>query len=333
MLWCCPACHGNLQDETSHFACSACAKNFPIVCGVPDLRIQAAAWVDFENDRYRATIIENIVERCSVEDAIYDIFRNSRRFSHDKASFRVMQVYASMEMYSEQLDDWLLPALKAGPVLDLGCGPGLLSVAAAKRGKSIAGLDVSIEWLVVAKHLIGEHGDAPQLAAGLAEALPVKTDTLRTLVSLDVIEHVGDQQGYVNEIKRVLAPGGNFAISTPNRFSLSPEPHVGVWGVGFLPVPLQAPWVKFAGGVKYEFTRLLSVNETKSLFRKADLPKIKIEFPLISKKEIAIFSGAKARLARLYNRIIQKKLFQQLAPYVGAYYRVSGMNEPPKTAK
>ena len=327
MIWNCPSCHGDLQRNAANLHCAGCAATYPLVCGVPDLRLLAPTWIDFEKDRRRAEIVNEISEQKGVEHAIYDVFRNSRHFSHDKSLFRVKQVYAGMEKYNKQIDGWLRPAMNSSPILDLGCGPGLLSIAAARRGMNVAGLDVSIEWLVVAKHLISANGGAPELAAGLAQALPIKSGSLGGFVSLDVIEHVGDQQGYVNEIRRVLAPDGCLAISTPNRFSLSPEPHVGVWGVGFLPVSLQAPWVKIAGGVNYEFTRLLSVNEAKRLFNSAGIFQIKFDFPPISDEEIEIFSGVKALLARLYNRIVRNDLLKKMAPFFGAYYRVTGKNE------
>jgi len=38
----CPACHGDLQAEDSHLVCSACARSYPIVDGIPALVIERA---------------------------------------------------------------------------------------------------------------------------------------------------------------------------------------------------------------------------------------------------------------------------------------------------
>jgi len=73
-------------------------------------------------------------------------------------------------------------------------------------------------------------GGDPLLAAAHAEALPLADGAVSGVISLDVIEHVAEPRRYLREIERVLAPGGNTALSTPNRFSLAAEPHVFVWG-------------------------------------------------------------------------------------------------------
>src|SRR5699024_11244563 len=42
------------------------------------------------------------------------------------------------------------------------------------------------------------------------------------VVNLQVIEHLWDQDGFLRECHRVLAPGGALVISTPNRITFSP---------------------------------------------------------------------------------------------------------------
>ncbi|MGB8846130.1 MAG: Trm112 family protein [Terracidiphilus sp.] len=38
----CPACHGDLRVEDSHLVCSACARRYPIVDGIPALIVERA---------------------------------------------------------------------------------------------------------------------------------------------------------------------------------------------------------------------------------------------------------------------------------------------------
>lgn len=323
-MWNCPSCHGSLEKHPQSLECEDCKRQFPIICEIPDLRLEKASWIDFEHDRERAVTIDEIANKEGSDAAIYDVFRSSRKFTEEKSRYRVKQVKAGIEKCTLQVDGWLASTLDAGKTLDLGCGPGQLSVAGAKRGIPIAALDVSLEWLVIAKHLVREAGGDPELAAGLAEALPLGSDTLGGLVSLDVIEHVGDQLEFIQEIQRVVRPDGRFVLAAPNRFSLSPEPHVGVWGVGYLPVSLQAKWVKLVSGSTYEFTRLLSVRELKGLAKKGGVENIDIQFPPISDEELAIFSPMKRRLGGLYNGLLKYSVTKLLIPYFGAYYRAFG---------
>ena len=74
--------------------------------------------------------------------------------------------------------------------------------------------------------------------------------------------------GYLNEAKRVLQPGGAMVLNSPNRFSLvAPEPHVGLWGLGFLPRAWMNPVCKMLGKGGYTGKRLLSLPELRRLLR------------------------------------------------------------------
>lgn len=322
-IWCCPVCEGSLETQASELGCVTCDARYPVIAGLPDFRADQVAWIDFETDRHRARKIDEIIRSQGLEAGVLDVFRSSRKFNEKKSLFRMKQVFSGITKCNRQLDDWLADIV-AEPVLEVGSGPGQLIVATAKRGLDVAGIDVSMEWLMVSKHWAESFGAQPQLACAMAEQLPIRSDTIGSVISMDVIEHVGDQAAYMSEIGRVLRPGGKFALVTPNRFSMSPEPHVGVWGVGYLPVRLQAKWVKLASGQAYDYNRLLSTGETRRLVRRTTGIAPCITFPKISDEEIALFPPFKARLARLYNRVTTSALFAPIMPFVGAYYRVTG---------
>lgn len=322
-IWCCPICKGTLEAQVEEFGCVTCDARYPVLAGLPDFRVDQPAWIEFGADRDRALKIDEIIRRDGLEAGVLDVFRSSRKFDERKSQFRMKQVFSGITKCDRQIDDWLAPII-AEPVLEVGSGPGQLIVAAARRGLDVAAIDVSMEWLMVSKYWAESFGAQPQLACAMAEQLPVRTASIGSVISMDVIEHVGDQSAYMSEIDRVLRPEGKFALVTPNRFSMSPEPHVGVWGVGYLPVGLQAKWVKLASGQQYDFTRLLSTGEARRLARHTAGIEVDITFPKISDEEIALFSPFKARLARFYNRITGSALFAPLMPFFGAYYRISG---------
>lgn len=322
-IWCCPLCKGVINWGREVVRCAPCGRDYPIVAEIPDFRIACDAWIDFDLDRQRACIVDKLILQNGLRAGIEDVFLNSRKFTSEKSLQRTLQVLSGIDKCESQLDHWLAPFAAPG-TLEIGSGPGQLLSAAARRGECIAGIDVSLEWLVVSKYMVAANGGEALLAAGLAEALPVRNGAFQAVISLDVIEHVGDQAGFVRELSRVLAPGGRFALSTPNRFSLSPEPHVGVWGVGYLPVSLQAAWVRLVSGQEYAYTRLLSRTEVLRLFEPDGRIEASVVFPPIASEDISLFSRGKARLANAYNRLIRIKPFQQILPLVGAYYRVLG---------
>lgn len=332
MFWKCPQCHGVLTATADHLTCAACRRVYPVVAELPDFRLDRQAWIDFDYDRTRALVIDALIRTEGLEAGIFDVFRNSRQFSEAKCRFRTRQVLGGADKYDQQIDGWLADT-RAMPVLEVGVGPGQMSVALARRGISTYGIDVSMEWLVVAKHWLRQNGVTPQLAAALAENLPVATGSVASYISLDVIEHVGDQDRFVAELARVLRPGGHYALVTPNRYSLATEPHVGVWGVGYLPRRLQAPWVRLRAGIDYDYTRLLGSGETRRLFRRQGGLEPLLSFPPIAPEEIALFTPLKAGLARAYNRLSSWRVFRTIAPLVGAYYRITGIIPQPPAAQ
>jgi 2-polyprenyl-3-methyl-5-hydroxy-6-metoxy-1,4-benzoquinol methylase len=51
--------------------------------------------------------------------------------------------------------------------------------------------------------------------------MPFRAQAFATIVAAEVIEHVFDTQAVVNELARVLRPGGWLALTTPNLVALS----------------------------------------------------------------------------------------------------------------
>lgn len=321
--WVCPKCRGALHHEAERVTCDGCGTAFPVVAEIPDLRCDAPAWIDFETDRRRALALDRAIAGQGLEAALEAVFRDSRGLEPEKAAYRARQVISGAEKCEAQLGGWLSEVLRE-PCLEIGTGPGQFVVAGARRGVTIRGIDVSLEWLVVAKHWVRQAGGEPVLAAALAERLPLGAGSIGSVVALDVLEHVGDQAALFREVARVLVDGGRFGMVTPNRFSLAPEPHVGVWGVGYIPVRLQARWVGLFSRHSYKFTRLLSVGEVRRLVRATVGADPAVTFPPIAEEEIALFGRGKARLARLYNRGLAVPAVAAAMPFVGAFYRVVG---------
>jgi SAM-dependent methyltransferase len=169
-----------------------------------------------------------------------------------------------------------------------------------------------------------KHGGRPMLAAAMAESLPLADESIPAVVSLDVIEHVSDPDAYLKEINRVLEVGGRTALSTPNRFSLTAEPHVFVWGVGWLPQRLQQTYVRWRSGKSYEHTMLMSSLELARKLRRSAELKFRIQIPTISSADIEHFAPLKRRVARLFNRISQWGLLRPIFLSVGPFFRATG---------
>lgn len=122
--------------------------------------------------------------------------------------------------------EFIRTLLKPGDkVLDLGCGTGYGSAMLAPKCSGLVGIDYSPEAIEYAReHFASDKcvfftGDA--LKTGLADS------SVDFVCTVQVIEHMADQEGFVKEVLRVLAPGGHFVAATPNKTTYSPENEVG----------------------------------------------------------------------------------------------------------
>lgn len=122
-------------------------------------------------------------------------------------------------------------------VLDLGCGGGFMAEALAKRGATVIGVDPAEAAVDAARAHAGGEGLAIDYRVGSGEAIPVVDRGVDCVVCVDVLEHVADVDRVLDEIARVLRPGGLFLFDTINRTMLATFVivHMGECVLGLLP--------------------------------------------------------------------------------------------------
>jgi SAM-dependent methyltransferase len=152
--------------------------------------------------------------------------------------------------------------------------------------------------------------------------LPFLDRSFGGIVAGDVIEHVADQGATLSEAYRVLAPGGRLFLAAPNRFSLAPEPHVQVWGVGYLPRRWMAPYVRLVRRIDFRAIRTLGQGEWDRLLRRSPFGGGTIVAPGLPASDLAHFGPIKRRVARLYNALIATRAGQAAARRVGPLFHV-----------
>ncbi|HEY6024841.1 MAG TPA: bifunctional 2-polyprenyl-6-hydroxyphenol methylase/3-demethylubiquinol 3-O-methyltransferase UbiG [Pseudolabrys sp.] len=106
-------------------------------------------------------------------------------------------------------------------VLDLGCGGGFMSEALAARGASVIGVDVSRAAVAAARRHAASRGLPIRYLVGSGEDLPLPGGSVDCVVCVDVLEHVRSLDQVLDEIRRVLRPGGIFLFDTINRTPLA----------------------------------------------------------------------------------------------------------------
>jgi SAM-dependent methyltransferase len=166
-------------------------------------------------------------------------------------------------------------------VVEIGCGSGGLLVAAARRGIAIQGVDIALRWLVLAQRRLEGRGLSVPLTAAAAKRLPWPDRRFDAVVADSVLEHLNDPARALREWLRVLRPGGRLVVWSPNRFSCLRDPHVGLWGLGWLPRGWVRPYVQVRRGCGWPL-RLLSGGEARVLAEGAGFVRVRVEPPSLT---------------------------------------------------
>jgi SAM-dependent methyltransferase len=120
------------------------------------------------------------------------------------------RAYRQAAMLAEVLRSVAAPAR----VIDVGCGDGFATEVAASRngGHYFAGLDWSAGSLAQARR----RGLAVLRAGVDAPGLPIASGSVDVVIMSELIEHLIDTDFAIEEVYRVLRPGGSLLLSTPN---------------------------------------------------------------------------------------------------------------------
>jgi SAM-dependent methyltransferase len=116
-----------------------------------------------------------------------------------------------------------LPIQSGTRLLDLGCGAGRHAFEAARRGARVVALDADSGELAQVAAIAAAMAEAGELAptasittvASDATAMPFPDGAFDIVIAAEVMEHIGTDQDAMDEVSRVLRPGGLVAVTVP----------------------------------------------------------------------------------------------------------------------
>lgn len=185
-LFVCPLCHAKLvyNKKSDYLKCSQCNRAFPVIDGIVD------AFAPVEGLRIATT--ELVV-----------------RYEH-------WGEFVSRGKGAKRRRDITVSLVEGDLLLEIGCAEGFMTDKLTEKVPHVIASDISLSYLQRAK------GKAP--CANFARLdihnLPFGNNTFDCIVCTEVLEHTLSPFRALNEMHRVLRPGGSLVISVPNGMTL-----------------------------------------------------------------------------------------------------------------
>lgn len=284
----CPKCKGELENQAESYFCTPCQIKYRKFVGIPNFKEQElypGEWELLEEaaKRYnRSSFIELLeyMDSTQEKNVLPWEQRRYQRFDELQEENRQKHLNSYIEegitrpgeiqlQITNTLIDKAGYNLKRDRCLDIGCGRGPWIVAAANMFDTIYALDVDMASLIIAR----KYCDEKQISninflSATSSSLPFAEDYFDLVNSQAVLEHVDNQADTMGEINRVLKSQGCFTGDSVNKYNLfTPEPHINLRLVTFLPKKLAhriSLWLK---GYPYDDLKPLTYNELRLLLK------------------------------------------------------------------
>jgi SAM-dependent methyltransferase len=244
----CPRDHQPLQRMADGSLACASAHRYPVVEGVPVLLLdESVHTLGIERSVLRrargetagdARAPELYLESLGLSD---DELEGIARLWHggDQEIDPVVQYLVAAtcgiayKTAIGRLAEYPIPEIALPPgegrrLLDIGCNWGRWSVAAARKGYRVVGVDPQLGAIMAARRVARQLGLDIDYACADARCLPFVSGALEAAFSYSVLQHFSraDCLHAVREIGRVLRPGGLAKVQMANALGIRSAYHL-----------------------------------------------------------------------------------------------------------
>lgn len=286
----CPQCKQPLGASASVYICDPCDREFPVISGIPDLRIVGDPFLGFDEDYARTNIVLERIEELGLRDLLEHYWSFS-----DITPPRLRREFVESAMRGESRAERTLSAWQAidgadlsrARCLEIGSGTGNLLLAAARRGIRVVGTDIAMRWLHLSRRRFVDAGLAiPALVCCSAEHLPFSDASFDANFALSTLEFVRDAEQSLSEVARILSSTGTAYACSVNRYSIAVNPYADLWGIGWLPRSLHARYAFFRRGAAFSNVHLLSQAELRR-YARPHFQRVQFELADVSDETLA----------------------------------------------
>ena len=117
--------------------------------------------------------------------------------------------------YTRTRMDWVVrQCATSGTILEIGCGDGALLARLARRGTTVAGVDLDATAIELATQMFGRRGLRGEFFTDLRAVEERRFDAI---VLAEVIEHLDDAEAMLRTLVDLLVEHGRLVLTTPIR--------------------------------------------------------------------------------------------------------------------
>jgi SAM-dependent methyltransferase len=271
----CPACGADALDAgRAELRCRTCDASYP---ATPDLGhadlTPPPAGSDARKHDIRAWWGDLYRQLYAATDSTFDAESLRRMVADFEDLMRKRRHLAAVEMS--------LDGLRGLDVLEIGPGGGGHACLFKSRGARVFAVDITPERAVsTARKLTAMPGPGSVVLTGDAESLPFRDGVFDIVYSNGVLHHAADTDACIEDVRRVLKPGGRAIIMLYSRHSAAFW--LNIWPRALVNGELfrrpEAEWIgrltegrPTDGTTKNPFTRVYSARQMRAAFREFEI--------------------------------------------------------------
>ena len=197
-------------------------------------------------------------------------------------------------------------------LLEIGCGMGSDLLQFARGGALCTGIDLTPRSIDITRHRFALYDQKASLMISDGEHLPFKSNSFDVVYSNGVLHHTPDTAGAIQEVHRVLRPGGVAKIMLYHRNSLNFWLDVvlrrgivaGEYLRGRSTEEIMSRVIEFSEHDARPLVKVYSRKEARELFKR--FKDVKIDVEQLTRSEL-----------RFLSPIVSDSMFQRLARAIG----------------
>src|SRR5215469_5090603 len=152
----CPVCKAVPSVQPEQLFCTQCRRTYPIVLGIPDLRVYEDPLIPLQDDYRKGEKIQAEAERLGFADLVrYYWSLPTHPPTPPDLSERFIRHVLSDEQRIEGYKDKIGHGQR---FLEVGCGTAALVKSAQQSFSFAVGCDVAFRWLLIARKRLEEAG-------------------------------------------------------------------------------------------------------------------------------------------------------------------------------